>query len=168
MKTDNERRIHIGAMIIALIIPLTVGIASAFLTSGDMKIYETVNRPPLAPPGWVFPIVWTLLYIVMGLASYLVHTSSADTEQRLKALLFYAAQLIMNFFWPMFFFSYGLYIFSLIWLLAMWVLIWLCTVRFFRIRRGAGIMMGVLFLWTTFAAYLNLMYCIIGYTPMPV
>ncbi len=154
--TENRRKIRIGLLIVLILIPVLTGAFSAFLTSADMNIYETMDRPPLAPPEWLFPIAWTILYVLMGLASYFVYTSSADREQKRKALMFYTVQLMMNFFWSTLFFTYRLYLIALIWLLVMWVLILISAIRFYRIRPVAGIMMCALFLWTTFAAYLNL------------
>lgn len=156
MKSLRIQKKHILVLIIAVLIPIIVGVFSAFLTAKDMKIYETMEKPPLSPPGWLFPIVWTLLYAMMGFASFYVCVSDADTGLKRKALTFYAAQLIMNMFWSTLFFTYGLYLLSLIWLLAMWVLIIAATVVFWKINRASGIMMGVLVIWTTFAAYLNL------------
>ncbi len=158
---------RVCALVTAILIPLLIGGFSAFLTAGDMKIYETMKHPPLAPPGWLFPIVWTILYVLMGIASYYVYTSDTEPSRKRKALTIYAAQLIMNFFWPTLFFTYEHYLIAMIWLLAMWVLIIICGIRFFRIQRIAGLFMGVLFLWTTFAAYLNLATYVISITPMP-
>ena len=70
-------------------IPLVVGALSAFLSGGGMRIFATTNKPPLSPPGWLFPVVWTILYVLMGIASYLVYTSNAEEEQVTKALTVY-------------------------------------------------------------------------------
>lgn len=155
MKKENAQKIRILALIGAIAIPLLVGGFSAFLTAGDMKIYETMEHPPLSPPAWLFPIVWTILYLLMGFASYLVYVSDAEPERKRKALMFYAAQLIMNMFWSTLFFTYKLYLVALFWLLAMWILVLICAIRFYRIKKIAGLMMGGLLIWTTFAAYLN-------------
>lgn len=154
--TRERQKIRVFALIVAILIPLFIGGFSAFLTAEDMKAYETMTKPPLSPPGWVFAMAWTILYGVMGTASYLVYTSDAEPERKRKALIFYAAQLVMNLLWSTLFFTYGHYLISLIWLLAMWVLILITAFRFYRIRRPAGWMMGGLAVWTTFAAYLNL------------
>ena len=167
MRADNDRKIKVGALTAALLIPLLTGVFSAFLTASDMDLYETMNRPALAPPGWLFPIAWTVLYILMGLASYIVLTSSEDQDKKRRALTVYAAQLIMNFFWCTIFFTYRLYLVSFIWLLMMWILVIICAVMFFRIRRKAGLMMLPLALWTTFAAYLNLATYIMSVTAKP-
>lgn len=166
MKDEYRPRIRIFALLAAIMIPLLVGGFSAFLTADGMQIYGTMNLPPLAPPGWVFPIAWGILYILMGVASYLVYTSDAAPERKRKALWFYCAQLAMNLFWCTLFFTYGQYLISLIWLLVMWVLILICALRFYRIHKAAGLLMGVLFLWTTFAAYLNLACYVTSVTPM--
>ena len=164
----EKKKVRVFVLIAALLIPLLVGGFSAYLTAGDMEVYQTMNHPPLAPPAWVFPIAWTVLYLLMGLASYLVYTSDASPERKRKALMFYAAQLVMNFFWSTLFFTYARYLLSLIWLLIMWGLVVICALRFSRIRRAAGRMMGVLLLWTTFAAYLNLATYVMSITPMPI
>ena len=96
MEKNNTRKTHVFALILSLLIPLLAGGFSAFLTAEDMKIYETMEKPPLSPPGWLFPIVWTFLYVLMGLACYLIYTSDASPARKRGALTFYAAQLIMN------------------------------------------------------------------------
>lgn len=167
MVSERKQKVRVGVLIVSLLIPLAVGIFSAFLTSSDMESYEVFNKPLLAPPGWVFPIAWTILYILMGVASYLVYTSDADPVIKRKALTFYAAQLILNFFWSTLFFTYCVYLISLIWLLAMWLLVLICIIKFYQISRPASYMMVPLFLWSTFAAYLNLAYFIMRGRPMP-
>lgn len=155
MKT-KKIKIAFLPLFIAIIIPLIAGALSAYITSGDMNLYETMARPPLSPPGWLFPIVWTILYIIMGVASYIVYMADIDLVQKKKALTFYIIQLVMNMIWSTLFFTFRLYLFAYIWLMVMWLLIVICTIRFYKIRPCAGVMMIVLLLWTTFAAYLNL------------
>ena len=152
------RKKNIWTLITAMLIPVAVGVFSAFLTGSDMNIYENMNHPFLAPPGWVFPIAWTVLYIVMGIASYLVYTSDADSETRYEAI---------NFFWSTLFFTYSRLMIAFIWIVVMWILTMICMIKFLKINTAAGLMMGVLLLWTTFAAYLNLASYIMSITPMP-
>lgn len=168
MKSEMKQKIRVGALITAILIPVLIGAFSAFLTSGDMTVYEEYTRPFLAPPGWLFPIVWTILYVMMGWASYLVFVAEADADAKRKALMLYGIQLLMNFFWSTLFFTYNRFLIALIWLLVMWVVIFICGIKFLKIRRAAGLMMGVLFLWTTFAAYLNLSYYLLSIKPMPI
>lgn len=137
-------------------IPLAVGAASAFLSSGGMRTFATLNKPPLSPPGWLFPVVWTILYVLMGIASYLVYTSNAEEEQVAKALTVYGYQLVVNFLWSIFFFDFGWYLFSFFWLILLWLLIF-WTIRLFgSISKMAAYLLIPYLVWVTFAGYLNL------------
>lgn len=167
MKNNIKQKFRIFPLIFAIMIPLLVGGSASFLTVEDIKIYESMVHPPLSPPSWIFPIAWTILYVLMGLASYCVYIADTDSKQKMDTLLFYSAQLSMNLFWPTIFFTYARYLFSLFWLFAMWALVLICVIRFYRIRKSAGIMMGVLFLWSTFALYLNFTCYVMSITPMP-
>lgn len=156
--SERKPKVRIVTLIISLLVPLLVGCFSTLLTMKDMKIYDKLERPPLAPPGWLFPIIWTLLYIMMGLASYFVLTAFTSPFKKWIAMCCFYTQLLMNFFWPILFFTYSRYILSLIWLIVMFHLIVFCTFKFFTIRKISGIFMCVLSIWTLFAIYLNFAY----------
>lgn len=143
-------------LIISLIIPLAVGGVSGFLNRDSMKSFESLNQPPLSPPGWLFPVVWTILYVFMGIASYLVYTSYATKRQKDTALTAYGVQLFFNFVWSFLFFNFGLYTFSFIWILILLALIILTAVLFSKISKPAAYLMIPYILWVSFAAYLNL------------
>lgn len=140
-------------LLICLAIPLATGGLSALLTKNSMAAFEAVSKPPLSPPGWLFPVVWTILYILMGIASYLIFTSQKPQN---AALTLYGIQLIFNFFWSLVFFNLKLYLFSFLWLVALWCIILKTLQLFFQISRPAGWMMVPYLLWVTFAGYLNL------------
>ncbi len=141
-------------LIVSLFLPLIVGGLSALL-SGSMSGFENLIKPPLSPPGWVFPVAWTILYLLMGLASYLIYTSQSPTAQKNSALLFYGIQLFFNFFWSIIFFAWEQYLFAFVWLCILWVLIAITTFKFYRISKPAGLLMLPYLLWVTFAGYLN-------------
>lgn len=147
--------IKVGTLIGSIAVPVIVGSLSAVLTSSSMKQYNAMPKPPMAPPAYLFPIVWTILYIMMGVAFYYVWTTEADEGLRDRAVMYYAIQLGMNFFWSILFFSLSLYLFSYFWLLGMLLITVLCTVCFFRIRIISGVMMLPYILWLSFASYLN-------------
>lgn len=147
---------RIKLLILCILIPLAVGGLSALLTGQQMQAFGALQKPPLSPPGWLFPVVWTILFILMGIASYLVLTAEADPTDRKTALWFYGAQLAFNFLWSIFFFRFDLYLFSFFWLLALWLLILVTMLEFYRIRKAAGWLMVPYLIWVTFAAYLNL------------
>lgn len=136
-----------------LLFPLAAGVFAALLTIGSMEIFADLCLPPLAPPGWVFPVVWTILYLLMGFASYLVAISGKCQNQ---AFFFYLLQLFFNFMWPIWFFNCKRYLFSFFWLIALWLLI-LATIRSFAAvsATAANLLVPYLF-WVTFAGYLNL------------
>ena len=141
---------------ICVAIPLAVGALSALLTQSAMRDFAALDQPPLSPPGWLFPVVWTILYILMGIASYLVLTTGKSQESIRRALILYGIQLAFNFLWPIFFFSLSAYLFAFIWLVALWLLILVTTISFYRISDIAGYLMIPYLIWVTFAGYLNL------------
>jgi len=143
-------------LLICLAIPLGVGGLSALLTKDSMETFSQLNQPPLSPPGWLFPIVWTILFTLMGIASYLVLTSRASPRAIRTALTVYGIQLAVNFFWSILFFNLGLYLLSFFWLLLLWGLILLTLLLFRRISAKAGWLLLPYLLWVTFAGYLNL------------
>ena len=143
----------IGKIILAIIIPLAVGGLSALITMNQMDLFETVAKPPLAPPRWLFPVAWTILYILMGIASYLLYI--ADTEEGREALVLYGVQLFFNFFWSIIFFNLEAYWFALIWLFIMWIIILLLLIKSRKVDERAFWLLLPYFIWTTFAFYLN-------------
>lgn len=143
------------SLIVCLLIPLAVGGLSAWLSGGGMQAFAQLNKPPLSPPGWLFPVVWTVLYLLMGFASWLVLTSDKPKKQIKSALQIYGLQLVVNFFWSIIFFSQQRYLFAFFWLLLLWVMIIMTMMRFYRIRELAGELLLPYFLWVTFAGYLN-------------
>jgi tryptophan-rich sensory protein len=119
-----------------------------------MSTFDAVAKPPLYPPGWLFPAVWTVLYILMGIASYLIYTSNSFNKK--QALLFYSAQFAVNFFWSIIFFNLNAYLFAFIWLLLLWVLVLITLVKFYKINENAGLLLIPYLVWVAFAGYLNL------------
>ena len=141
-------------LILCVLIPLLVGGLSALLTKVNMQLFDYVNKPPLSPPGWLFPVVWTILYILMGVASYAVLVSE-DRVKRRTALFVYGLQLFFNFFWSVIFFNVQNYLFAFIWLVILFALIVLTTALFYRIKNVAGYLLLPYIAWVSFAGYLN-------------
>lgn len=139
-------------LLVCIAIPLAVGGLAALLTGSSMEKFSSLNQPPLAPPGWLFPVVWTILYVLMGVASYLVLTSGRPDR---FALRLYGVQLAVNFLWPLLFFRWELYWFAFVWLVLLWVLVVATAVRFHEISALAGWLLVPYILWVTFAGYLN-------------
>lgn len=140
--------------LISILIPLAVGGISALLGMNGMAEYRQLVKPPLAPPGFVFPIVWTILFIFMGISSALIFGSRKP--ERGGALAVYALQLLVNFFWTIFFFRYHWRLFSFFWIILLIVLVFFMIRHFRRINPLAGNLQIPYLLWLIFAAYLNL------------
>ena len=141
---------------LCIFIPLLTGILSGLISSSGIKNFNIINKPPLSPPGFLFPVVWTILYILMGIASYLVITSGQSKTKIKDALITYYLQLFFNFFWSIIFFNLEWYMFAFVWLLILWVLIFNTIISFYEISKTAAYLMLPYLLWVTFAGYLNL------------
>jgi len=118
-----------------------------------MQLFDSINKPPLAPPKWLFPVAWTILYIMMGIASYFLY--KADSEEGREALVLYGIQLFFNFWWSIIFFNLKAYWFAAIWLFTMWIIILILLIKSKKIDVRSFWLLLPYFLWTTFAFYLN-------------
>ena len=144
--------------VISIAIALAVGGLSTLLTKNNMQVYDTINRPALAPPMWLFPVVWSILFILMGIRSALVWVNrEKDVETASSALRIYGLQLIVNFFWSIIFFNMQAYLFAFIWLLLLLALIIIMIVQFRKISPLAAYLQIPYLLWVTFAGYLTFM-----------
>lgn len=142
-------------LLICIAIPLAVGGLSALFTAGNMDLYEEINQPPLAPPGWLFPVVWTILYILMGVALYLV-VITRTREDKKTAIISFGVQLLFNFFWSIIFFNARAYLFAFVWLIFLWLAIIANIYFFYKINKNAGKLLIPYLVWVAFAGYLNL------------
>jgi len=151
MKVAN---INLKKLLINILIPLAVGGFSALITMNGFKEYALMQKPALSPPAWLFPVVWTFLYILMGISAYII--SSSKSESKNQALIIYAVQLFLNFLWPIFFFLMKAYIFSFIWLILLWAFVLAMIIVFYKIDKTAGLIQIPYLVWLSFAGYLNL------------
>lgn len=133
-----------------------VGGLSGWLTRNGTELYKTaVEKPPLSPPGIVFPIVWTVLFALMGIGAARIDMAP-DSRIRSKSLLLFLIQLVFNFFWSIIFFNLQRFGFALVWLIVLWILILWMTLSFRKIDRLAAWLQIPYLIWVAFAAYLNL------------
>ena len=140
--------------IISILLALTVGGLSALATANNMNIYDKINTPPLSPPGWLFPVVWTVLYILMGVSAAIIFTSTSTKKD--DALFIYAVSLVLNFSWSIFFFNLQSFVVSFVILLALWLSIIITIIQYYKINKAAAWLQVPYLLWVTFAGYLNL------------
>lgn len=152
-KTFNLKK-QIIPFVACLALPIIVGAIAGIATTNEAEIYNSLVLPPLSPPSYIFPLVWTFLYILMGISSYIILKSRSWLRPR--ALCLYIAQLLFNFVWPFLFFNRELYFISFIWLMIFWILVLFMITMFAQINKKASILQIPYLLWLTFAAYLNL------------
>ncbi len=147
---------------VGILIPVAVGVLAAFLTKDSMGIYGDISKPSLAPPAILFPIVWTVLYVLMGISSAAVYNSAVGNGEKKSALTVYGLQLVVNFFWSILFFNQRAFLFGFVWLLLLWALILAMIIRFTKINKAAGFLQIPYLIWVSFAGYLNLMIYILN------
>ncbi len=146
-------KIQMKKLLICLAIPLLVGALAAILSGGTAGS-QLLNQPPLYPPGWVFPVVWSILYLMMGYASYRVLVSGSENIR--LALFVYGAQLFVNLLWPIVFFKLELRLTAFFILLLLLLLILAARGLFSSIDKKAGCLLIPYILWVVYAGYLNL------------
>ena len=131
-----------------------VGILSGFLSRAGTEYFgAAVIKPPLSPPGILFPVVWTVLYTLMGIGAAAVYLAP-PSAQRSRGLNLFVTQLVVNFFWSLIFFNAQAYGLAFFWLLLLWALVVLMTLSFYRVEKWAALLQIPYILWLTFAAYL--------------
>lgn len=143
------------SFIVLILIPLFTGGLAALITGDSFSSFESVKKPLLTPPAWLFPVVWSILYVLMGIASYLVLQAENSGDEKINAFVFYALQLIFNFFWPILFFGFSAYFISFAWIILLLALILITTAKFYKLSIPAGLLMIPYILWVSFATYLN-------------
>ena len=162
------KKLNITKLIIAILVPLLVGGLSAFLTKDAMMTFNNIKKPALSPPGIAFPIVWSILYVLMGIASYLIYNldikklSDEQIVLRKNVLVVYGVQLVFNFFWSIIFFKFSMYKFAFAWLVILWILIVIFIKNAIKLNKASAYLMIPYILWITFAGYLNVMIAILN------
>ena len=141
-------------------VALLAGGLASLLGGETRSLYERLTAPPLAPPGWVFPVVWTVLYIQMGIAAGLVARS--EDLDRGRGLAIYYLQLLINLLWPLLFFRLEWITFAAVWLLLLVVAVLAAWRQFRAINAVAGWLLVPYLLWCLFALYLNVGYAVLN------
>ena len=132
-----------------------VGALAGWISAGGIEVYSALaNKPPLTPPQWVFPVVWSILYALMGVSAARI-SLTPPSKERNRGLNLFTAQLIVNFFWPLLFFNAQAFGFALIWLILLWVLVFAVILIFRKIDKTAAWLLIPYLAWLTFAVYLN-------------
>lgn len=136
-----------------IILTILVGTIPSIFTFKSMSMYSTLNKPPLSPPGFIFPITWTILYILMGISFYKVMDSKSKYKEEAK--LIYYIQLITNALWTPIFFGFKQYFLAFAWLLMILVFVIFMVTIFYKINKKSAYLQIPYIIWLLFAAYLN-------------
>lgn len=144
----------LSSLLPALFLPLAVGGLAGYFTRSAMSGYKLLKKPPFAPPGWVFPVVWTILYLLMSYASWRIWKSSSPA--RWEALGEYVLTLALNFLWPLIFFLGGYWLAALLVLIVLFLLVADLIRRSAAIDLKAALALVPYLLWLGVAGYLNL------------
>ncbi len=141
-------------ILLSIAIAEGVGLLSGFLSGDIGAVYQTLNQPPLAPPGIVFPIAWGILYALMGIAAGLIYLNRGDERAREEALIYYGVQLAVNFSWSIVFFRFQAFWLGVVIILVLDLLVYLTWRHFSRISRAASWLLVPYLLWLLYATYL--------------
>ena len=150
----------IGSLVVILI-PLGVGYLSSILSPNMRSGFDSMKKPPLSPPGMIFPIVWTILYLMMGIALYLVVKSGVQ-QPKIWAIIAFAVQLGLNFGWSYIFFNKSNYFLAVIWIIALLAMVLLTIMLFKGISKWAAIMLIPYCAWICFATYLTIGFTVLN------
>ena len=146
----------IKTYVISILIALGIGGLSAFVTRNSMDIYNDISTPPLSPPMILIPIVWGILFLLMGISAAMIYlTETSPLWQRKSALYTYALSLIVNFFWSIIFFNFRAFLFAFIWLLLLLFLVIRTIMKYHKINPLAAYLQIPYALWVGFAGYLT-------------
>lgn len=131
-----------------ILIPLILGGTIGIITSGN---YKKIIMPSFAPPKILFPIVWSILYILMGISRYLID----DLPNNNQALKIYNLQLTVNLLWSFFFFSFKWFFFSFLWIILLIILVIIMIIKFYKLSKFSSLIQIPYLLWIIFACILN-------------
>lgn len=146
-------RKSITNLLISIAAAELVGVASWLFSGGNSDFYKTLIKPPLAPPPWLFGVMWPIMYVLMGISVYLVITSGRRGVR--SAVWLYAVQLFVNFWWSIVFFRFNSIMGALAVIVLLTLLVLVCVTVFRRFSKTASYLMIPYLLWTSFATYLN-------------
>ncbi len=149
-------------LLIYIVSAEAVGALSALFSGGFGDFFTKYEKPPLLPPAWLFPVVWTILYALMGISAYLIKTSGGDEYTVSRALKLYWIQLAVNFSWSIVFFRFEALWAAVVVILVLLALIIAMILSFKKIRPSAAYINIPYLLWVTFASYLTIAIAIIN------
>ena len=156
------KKINWFQLLVIVITTEFIGLLSSIISGNIGQDYNSFIKPALSPPGWFFAIIWPILYLLMGIAVYIIYQEPQTNESK-KAIILYWIQLFVNFLWPIVFFRLEWYWISVVIILILDALVFIITVWFYNIKKTAGLLMIPYLVWILFATYLNIGIAILNY-----
>ncbi len=147
-------KISVPKLVFACVLSLLAGGVGSLLAGDTTSFYASLEKPPFSPPSFIFPIVWGILFIMMGAASYFIYEKGGDESKR--ALTAYVIYLVLNILWPVAFFRKGAILAALILLIGQLFMLFVCINSYSRIDKRAAYLIIPTTLWSLFALYLNM------------
>lgn len=151
---QKGRKKPIGRILFSLLVTVGIGSLGGFVARNGFARYKTLDLPPFAAPGWIFPIVWTVLYLIMSIGLYRL-TASGSNEKTKNALTIFVVYMVLNFLWPTVFFDKGAFFVALLLACAQLILLGVAAWAFYPISKTAALTLIPTAAWTVFALYLN-------------
>lgn len=149
------KKINWFQLLVIVLTTVLIGLLASLFSGNTRQIYTSFIKPPLSPPGWLFGVIWPVLYLLMGIAAYIIY-QTPQTPDRNKATTLYWVQLFVNFLWPIIFFRFEWYWLAVIVILLLDVLVIMTMIWFYRIDKRAGYLLIPYLIWILFATYLNI------------
>ena len=142
--------------VLSILIALAVGGISALATKGGMGLFDEIVKPPLTPPSILFPIVWSILFLLMGVSAARIWLKRKEDRRTAdNALTVYGSNLVINFLWSIIFFNFRQFLFAFIWLILLWIVILRMILAFRKLDKPAAYLQIPYLIWVTFAGYLT-------------
>lgn len=149
------KKINWFKLVVIVLITELIGLIGGLFSGIRLQTYTSLIKPPLSPPGWLFGLIWSVLYLLMGIAAYIIYQMPQTPESK-KATTLYWVQLFVNFLWPIAFFRFQQYWISVIVIILLDILVLIAIIKFYKIEKTAGYLMIPYLLWILFATYLNI------------
>ncbi len=151
-----NKTINLKRLLICLVIPIGLGILASLISGNKGGIYPTLNRPPLSPPAWLFPVAWSILYILMGISAYIVSDTRGMNSSKEQAMKIYYVQLAINVLWPIIFFRFRMFEAAAVVLALLIAAVTATIIKFKKINGTAALLLLPYLVWILFALYLNI------------
>ena len=155
MKKKLKKSVKIIPLIVNILIPLLGGFIVSYINRNSMDAYKSLKKFFLTPPDIVFIIVWTILYILMGIAAYRIYVKNKTSKDDNGAYFFYLVQLILNFMWSFIFFTFRLYGISFLWIIILFIFVIITFIKFIKVDKTAGFLLIPYIVWIIYAGVLN-------------